>query len=747
MRVVARPLALLTLASLPLGVAGCIRFSDTGTQVDSRVDTSDADTDTDSDTDIPIGALSGHVVIMVFDGARIDETFGDGYSDAEHADAADLFLPVKEHLAPIGAIVKPGYATGITITGPGHCNLITGVRQEFGHFATPDGSGWYRPELPTLYEAFKEQFGGASSDLVVTGNTDHIESLNYSLYPGLGSDKGAIYKLVSEPTDPSGTEPANNDDQVFDAVQSRLQSDHPVLLMANLHSMDRAGHYNPDPDEYGRRVEQMAQPAVDMWDWIQSDASGEMKDNTTLILVADHGRHRWLEESEERLNGEDGPDYRNHGDQCRGCREIPILMVGAGIKKGVTITTPYTQEDVAATVARLLGVALPYTSGVVINEALEGTPDIHDRTGEVFPSTGGGVTAVQTYIGDDDAQSFVAIDGTQVSSADAIHAEAPVVYADASRDVVCWRELTLMLESDEVDWPWFGECRTRVDGGSWADLGLPDKVVSPMWKPSMLADNSGHMLFSFADNTNATTYFNASNPASIRLWRWSQADGWEGTEYTGPDNQSIFPGNPQLAQIDDVTYVAYANSDLAQNGSSNPGRYTRHISVQAVAWGSTQRWSEIWRNFTEECPAGGDCPVVTPTTDTEGNEYGRFEHPAIGAIADTLHVAYVGYGDIGNSVLMVTGEDKGLTWGTPERIDTSGRVLGHVDPVWYGGMFYWARLTTADTVEVCRLAPGDTADCVDTGTERIQGLAVSADGVSAALDAGVGDWVIEDVGF
>ena len=138
---------------------------------------------------------------------------------------------------------------------------------------------------------------------------------------------------------------------------------------------------------------------------------------------------------------------------------------------------------------------------------------------------------------------------------------------------------------------------------------------------------------------------------------------------------------------------------------------------------------------------------MTPTLDSEGNEYGRFEHPAIGAVGTTLYVAYVGYGDLGNTLLMVTGESKGQTWGTPERIDTTGRVLGHIAPIWYDGMFYWARLNAADSVEVCRMAPTGTADCVDTGSIRIQGLAVSDDGVSAALDAGVGEWVVEDVAF
>ena len=132
---------------------GCVRLSprpvdDSGVVVDTDAD-SDSDSDTDSDP--TIRPLAEHVIIMVMDGARLDETFGNDYSEASGADAADLFLPVKERLGPIGTIIKPGYNTGITITGPGHCSLLTGARQQFGHFATPAGAGMYRPELPTLY--------------------------------------------------------------------------------------------------------------------------------------------------------------------------------------------------------------------------------------------------------------------------------------------------------------------------------------------------------------------------------------------------------------------------------------------------------------------------------------------------------------------------------------------------------------------------------------------------------------------
>ena len=740
----------LTLSAL---TSGCVRLSprpldDSGVVEDSDTD-SDSDSQVDTNIDPTLRPLAEHVIIMVMDGARLDETFGDGYSEASASLTADLFQPVKERLGPIGTIIKPGYNTGITITGPGHCNLLTGARQEFGHFATPAGAGMYRPELPTLYEAFRDQFGSPEAQMVLTGNTDHVESLAYSLYPGFGSADQANYRLVSDPSDPNDTEPAANDVQVVDAVQSRLEIDQPRLLLANLHAMDRAGHYNSDPMAYGQRVEQMAQPLVDLWDWIQSDQSGEMKDSTVLVIVADHGRHRWGDEAEERLGGSDGPDFRNHGDQCRGCREIPVIMVGPGIKQGVTITAPYTQEDISVTVARLLGVALPYGSGMVIEEALEGEPAVAQRSGAIAPALAPTFSAASVYANDDGVQSILQVDGVPFSSAEAIHAEAPVAFSDGSRDVVCWRELTLMIGSDELDWPWFGECRTRVDGGDWLALALPDKVVSSVWRPALAEDSAGKLMLAFADNTNSSTYWNSLLPASIKLWRWSDASGWEGTSDSGPATDSIFPGNPSLTRIGETWFVAYANSDLGASHSTNPGRYTRHVSVQQVTWGDRQSWSEIWRNVTSACDPTVGCPNFTPTADTEGNEYGRYEHPQIASIENTLYVGYLAYSEAGNTILLSTGTGKGASWDTPQRVDTTGRVLGHIPPLWVNGALYWARISSSDSVEVCKLIPGDVADCVDTGSPRIMGLSgavvAGETAIVASLDGGVAEWEVSPV--
>lgn len=745
------PLAVLGLVGL-----GCPRVSPDDVPADDTTDSRDTDTGTSA----PLAPYAHHAVIVVMDGARVDETFGTpeldalgGYSDAAEANTADLVPAMRASLLPYGTLIRPGYCTGITITGPGHATLLSGVRQGFGHFATPDGAGMYRTELPTLFEAIGQQLAPEHDELVLMGNTDHIESLNYSLYPGAGAAFGAQYALV---TGDDGS-PSESDPPVADAVLATLEAQHPKLLLVNLHGMDRAGHYNNDPLAYAKKVEDMDRPIADLWTWIQSDQSGGMKDDTVLVVISDHGRHRWGAEAETRLEGQpesQQPDYRNHGDQCRGCREIPMFLIGPGIKQGATILTPHTQEDVGRTVARILGVELPYSTGLVMNDIFDAPPTEPQRQGKVWPDATDTLTVWEQYTDDYAAQSLIVVDGETLSTPGAIHAEQPSIYSDGDRDTVCWRELSLLIDTSEVDWPWLAQCRTRLRSGQaagvWDDMRFPLPSVSTLWKPEMVTDTAGRVLFAYADNEYSSTYWNTVNPAQVKLLRWSEGAGWEGMDDSA--GQTLFPGNPSVASstaADGSVYVAYAGSDLGEGESTSPGRYSRHINVSRVNWETTQGWSQVYRNTNAACPVAADCPwdASEVSLDTDGVAWGRMESPAIMVDAGgSVTVGFLAYNEDDNAILTITSDDQGVNWSPMERIDTSGRVLGHLPPRWIDGALYWARLTGGATVEACRWTAGGTADCLDTGRSGIMGFSRDGSGgVQASLDSAAGDWVLEPV--
>lgn len=736
---------------------GCPRVSpDVGDDVPADDSTDSRDTDTG--TAPSLVPYAHHVVIVVMDGARVDETFGTpeldaqgGYSDASEANTADLMPAMRTSLLPYGTLIRPGYCTGITITGPGHSTVLTGVRQSFGHFATPDGAGMYRTELPTLFEAVGQQLTPEASELVLMGNTDHIESLNYSLYPGAGAAYGAQYTLV---TGDDGS-PSESDPPVADALLAMLEANHPKLLLVNLHGMDRAGHYNNDPLAYAKKVEDMDLPIADLWTWIQSDQSGGMKDDTVLVVIADHGRHRWGAEAEARLEGQpesQKPDYRNHGDQCRGCRELPLFLIGPGIKQGATILTPHTQEDVSRTVARILGVEFPYSTGLVMDDIFDSPPTEPQRRGDVWPDATATLSASEQYTDDYAAQSLIVADGETLSTPGAIHAEVPSAYSDADRDYVCWRELSLLIDTADVDWPWLAECRTRPrsgqGAGAWEDMQFPLPSVSTLWKPEIVTDSAGRVLFAYADNEYSSTYWNSVNPAQIRLLRWSEDAGWEGME----DNagQTLFPGNPSIATgADGSMFLAYAGSDLGEGESTNPGRYSRHINISRVTWDTAQTWSLVYRNYNAPCPVEADCQwnASDVSYDTDGVAWGRMESPAIAVDTNgRVTVAFLAYNEDDNAILTVTSDDQGATWSPMERIDTSSRVLGHLPPRWIDSVLYWARLSGEATVEACRWTAGGTAECLDTGRSGIMGFSPDGSGgVRASLDSAVGDWGVEPI--
>ena len=146
--------------------------------------------------DEPAGPPSA--IVVVLDGARLDETLGTGESSVAGTPTAEVMPQLSADLAAEGAIVRPGHAVGITLTAPGHCDLLTGRRQVFANYAlTDEGVAAYRPVLPTLFEAVRAQ-GGSARDAALIVNTTLLEPLDRSLYPGAGALQNGLVVAVTE---------------------------------------------------------------------------------------------------------------------------------------------------------------------------------------------------------------------------------------------------------------------------------------------------------------------------------------------------------------------------------------------------------------------------------------------------------------------------------------------------------------------------------------------------------------------
>ena len=91
-----------------------------------------------------------------------------------------------------------------------------------------------------------------------------------------------------------------------------------------------------------------------LWEFIQNDPY--YKDNTTLLITNDHGRH-----PDGHKEG-----FKEHGDNCDGCKQIYLLALGPDFKQNVVITEEYEQIDLSVTVAKLLNFTIPTSKGRLI---------------------------------------------------------------------------------------------------------------------------------------------------------------------------------------------------------------------------------------------------------------------------------------------------------------------------------------------------------------------------------------------
>jgi len=666
----------------------------------------------------------GTVVVLVTDGARIDETFGDLESSVSGEATEEFWPTIREQLLPQGALFFPGYTTGVTITAEGHASMLTGARIPQANFPSDEGPGMYRPELPTHFEGVRGDGSGQSAAALVV-NTVHLGGHTWSLMPGQGEELGGTFTFLTQGED--SDQPLGEDSGVIEGVQAHLDAnDDTRFVIANLHQMDRSGHFNDNPLAYTGNVKQVDEPIVAFWDWLQADE--RYADDTVLVVVADHGRHRWQD---------DATDYQNHGDQCVGCRQIPMFMVGPGLRKDAVILEPYNLEDLGHTIGWLLGHDMPWADGQLMCEALVNPPLANGRTGYWEPSIDGGLEAWQSLGALPSAKSAVVANDEQLSNREAVHAEAPVAWTDGEREVVCFRELHIQSEAtfDTIDdWEWQGRCLSRASASAaWEDIAFPDDSVSPYWHPALATAADGALMVAYADNP--TGNWEAVDQ-DLRLLRWTPADGWTGADQGV--STIAHPLDPSLALIGDEAYVAVATSadPTDDPDAKKAGRFTRQVAVWQVSGTENQTWTELLRPAT--------------STEEASAPYSRMERPVLLARGGQLNLAWVAYDTDGASRIAwsrgTEDEEGGWAWTEPEELDKSGLVVGFQRPVWHeGGTLAWARLSEGRVV-ICTSTDGDAPVCQDTTATAVRGLAwAGASELVAALRDASGTWRLTTV--
>ena len=668
---------------------------------------------------------AARVIVLVLDGVRIEESFSPGGRSAFGIETEALLPNIHSELVPSGTLVIPGFAVGTTATAPGHFELITGARQPFINAPDPDSTESYRPSIPTIFEAVRRSSNLSAEQTLFIVNTVHLASLEYSAHPGYGAELTGQYTYLSQE---NGTGPVQSDSQVIVELISHLREHDTRLAIANLHQIDRAGHAG-EIEDYQSAIEDIDEPIVALWDWIQSTPG--YADNTTLILTTDHGRHR-SEEGDER--------WPSHSDQCSGCREIPIFLIGPEIKAGELIDTPYMIADVPKTIAHLLGTSLPNSTGVVMQEVLRSPPSESGLSGDVGVQHRREVTVTQRWLDTTEHRSEIVlstVEGSEtVSSEQAFIAEYPALTNHNDRYFTCWSELSLQL-GDANEYEWTPACLSGAPR-AWSSIVPPVPSIGSEWRPALGASEDGSLWMAYTINIDDTN----QNLTGNGLWvlRFNIDDGgWLGLESVLDD--SNFAADAALTLSGNEAFVAYTSSQ-----SFNNPRSTRNIRLyHAAADEGSLALSPLGTTALEGTTSEADDEISWPWIQSVSAD--RLERPSLTVIDESLHVAALAYSNEKVSVVHFSTDISGSLQTEPEKAAPIGRVLAHITPQWdEDGALFWARYTEQNTVEICRLALGGVRGrCTDTGSGSIDKLSVDSGSTQVSVLDAEGVWKIQAV--
>jgi hypothetical protein len=272
------------------------------------------------------------VMIVIIDGARYSETFGD---------PSHQYIPEMYDLSLQGTICDSFYNDGFTYTSRAipalWCGGWTEVRD-----TVYNGHSTSYSVMPSLFEYYRKQKNQPAEECYYV--LKYIESL---WLPSFDPDYGPEYW-------PGFHSVGNSDNDVAFQAEYIMDTYHPHFLWVYLADVDHAGH-SGNWNEYTSAILNADQVVGELWNKIQSDTF--YANTTTMIVTNDHGRH----------DPEHG-GFSGHGCGCEGCRHIQFLAVGPDIKTNYISYQYRTTPDMAVTASYLLGINPEQATGHVMYE-------------------------------------------------------------------------------------------------------------------------------------------------------------------------------------------------------------------------------------------------------------------------------------------------------------------------------------------------------------------------------------------
>lgn len=647
------------------------------------------------------------VIVLVTDGVRLEDSFAGTFSSALDAPDVLVYSRLNVEMVARGAQLTQAWNTGYTVTTPAHAELLAGRRLPFANYELNGFPGLYRPDLPSVLAAVRDQQEVPREQVSLIANTTLLQPLGHSIYPEDGYISGADWLFVSDETT---NVPSWRDADVLDTILVQLAAHPSSLILANLHQVDRSAHYG-DEDAYPRDLRNFNNTIPDFYQGLQELG---IADTTWLFLLSDHGRHD-ISETE--------PVWRDHGCDCNGCRRIPLLVLGPDIQAGIRSDEPVLLADVGATVASILGVELPWADGLVLDEIFEGDPSSVQREGIAEVALTEGHVAEVRYLDDRAHRSAVYLDDQLMSSPDAIQAEAPVLASDPERGLaaLCFRELVLQPESPRT--PWRARCFTS-QGESWSAQDPETVNVGPFWEPAMLYDPEGTLHLVYPWNPNGTVGGGAEEAVGrvgVRVARLEES-GFSFSEASGVGS---FPIDTSARFVEDELVVAFG---AGKRGSG--ARDTRDVITLRKRVGGRGIWS-----LPTRAELGGLMP---------DSPLWRLEHPALQVDQDgSLLLAAVGVIDKQILPVMARSTDQGQSWESAWIPELPGEPLPHLSPIWMDGRSVWAMLDPlGEGAQICWQPPEGEPSCQDAGSDRVLEMAAWGSELRVVVDQGSARWRI-----
>lgn len=278
-----------------------------------------------------------YVWIMVIDGPRFTETFGD---------TTHKYIPnLANRLAKEGTLFTNFRNNGPTYTNSGHTAITTGYYQSISN------AGRELPKKPSIFQYYLKNRQVDKNDAYIVSSKGKLEIL--------ANTKDKKWWNTFMPATYCGKNGLAteyiNDEQTHSKLIELMNEKAPHLLLANYLAVDSYGHAN-EWDAYLSSIKKCDAFALELWQRIQKNPT--LQNKTALIITNDHGRH---------LDGhKDG--FVNHGDNCEGCRKIFMLALGPDFKKNEVVKTEGELIDLSKTIAEILHFEMPTSKGRILNE-------------------------------------------------------------------------------------------------------------------------------------------------------------------------------------------------------------------------------------------------------------------------------------------------------------------------------------------------------------------------------------------